>query len=68
MNTKFLRLKSVIELTGLSRSTIYLMMSEGRFPNSISIGSRAIAWTDNEVKEWIEHKINKSKIGLGENQ
>lgn len=58
---KLLRLNKVKEITGLSRSSLYQMMSKGQFPPSITIGSRAIAWTDVSVQEWIESRINASK-------
>ncbi len=58
---KLLRISAVQEITGLSRSTLYEMMNKGLFPQSISIGSRAIAWTDSSIQEWIESRINASK-------
>jgi len=58
---KFLRLADVKVITGLSRSSLYQMMRKGQFPPSISIGSRAIAWTDAAIQEWIESRINASK-------
>lgn len=38
MSHKIMRLPEVIEVTGLSRSTIYLRMNKGSFPLSISLG------------------------------
>lgn len=58
---KLIRIDQVKEITGLSRSTLYEMMNKGLFPQSISIGSRAIAWTDSSIQEWIESRINASK-------
>ena len=39
---KILRLRAAKELTGLSRSSIYLMMRAGTFPKNISLGARAV--------------------------
>jgi len=47
---KLIRLKEVISITGLGRSSIYKFMEEGRFPMSISLGERAIAWEVSEVE------------------
>lgn len=58
---RLLRLSDVKNITGLSRSSLYQMMNKGSFPKSINIGSRAIAWTDASVQEWIESRINASK-------
>ena len=58
MEMKILRLPKVIEITGLSRSTIYLRMSEGSFPKKIDLGGRAIGWVSSEINQWIEEKIS----------
>lgn len=48
-----LRLPAVKAKTGLSRSSIYSFMFEGRFPEAIPIGVRAIGWLEREVDAWI---------------
>ena len=53
MPDKLLRLPAVMELTGLGRSTIYRMMSEGDFPKPIKLGQRAIAWPADTIRDWI---------------
>lgn len=54
MSDKFLRLPQVIEMTGLSRSTIYLRMNEGTFPCSYKIGEYAVAWLESDIEGWIK--------------
>ena len=54
MNKKFLRLSSVREITGLSRSTIYLMMRDGVFPKNILLGARSVGWLEDDIEAWIE--------------
>ena len=49
MTHTILRLPAVKACTGLSRSSIYLRISEGRFPKSVSLGSRAVGWPAHEV-------------------
>ena len=49
MSTTILRLPAVKARTGLSRSTIYLRISDGRFPKPISLGGRAVGWIDAEI-------------------
>ena len=61
MEYKIIRLNEVKVITGLSRSTIYLRMAEGKFPQQISLGSRAVGWINSEVIDWIEHRINESR-------
>ena len=62
MEQKILRLPQVKEITGLSRSTIYLRMSEGAFPKHISLGSRAVGWLNSEVIDWMEQRILESRV------
>lgn len=54
---KFLRLKEVMTLTALSRSSIYKFMAEERFPQTLSLGDRAVAWLESEIEEWMEEKL-----------
>lgn len=52
-----IRRKTVEKITGLSRSSIYSMMSEGTFPKQIKIGRRAVAWRQDNIENWINEKI-----------
>lgn len=61
MSKKFIRLPEVKNKTGLSRSSIYLRMSNGEFPQSISLGGRAIGWLESDVNQWLEQCITTSK-------
>ncbi|GAB1621407.1 AlpA family transcriptional regulator [Agarivorans albus] len=61
MSNKIMRLPEVIEKTGLSRSTIYLRMSHGQFPKSISLGERAIGWVEKDIDLWVLTCISASK-------
>ena len=61
MSHIILRLPSVIERTGLSRSTIYLMMSKNKFPLPISLGDRAVGWLEEDINRWIEQRIGSSR-------
>jgi len=56
---RLIRLKEVIHLTGLGRSTIYKFMASGNFPDSVSLGARAVAWDERQIKAWILEKIAK---------
>lgn len=56
-----LRLPAVKARTGLSRSTIYLYVSEGTFPKPVQLGPRAVAWIESEIAEWIQARVEKSR-------
>ena len=53
---KILRLPQVVEMIGLSRSSIYRLMSLGLFPQSIRIGISAIGWIESEIGLWITER------------
>jgi prophage regulatory protein len=36
-------------------------MAEGKFPQQISLGSRAVGWINSEVIDWIELRISESR-------
>jgi prophage regulatory protein len=49
-----IRVPRVLELTGVSKSTLYTMMRQGRFPNSIKLpGGRVVAWRVSTIKAWL---------------
>jgi prophage regulatory protein len=48
----FLRLPSVMRVTGLGRSTIYRLMAEGQFPRPVLLASRAVAWRRADIDGW----------------
>lgn len=56
---KIMRLNEVIVQTGLSRSTIYVRITEGSFPKSISLGGNAVGWVEKEIIDWILQKIDE---------
>ncbi|MGQ3890717.1 helix-turn-helix transcriptional regulator [Legionella sp. CNM-4043-24] len=66
MVTNILRLPAVKSRTGLSRSTIYLRMSKGDFPSSISLGDRAVGWIEAEITDWLEKHIKESRKSVQE--
>jgi len=66
---RFIRLPEVLTRTGYGRTTIYRKMEDGSFPRSVKLGgppidpnvfdSRAIAWIEDEVEQWIESRIDE---------
>jgi prophage regulatory protein len=54
---RIIKLKEVMDCTGLGRSSIYKQISNGKFPKSVSLGDRAVGWVDSEIEEWILSRI-----------
>jgi prophage regulatory protein len=61
MPRKILRLPIVLDRTGLSRSTVYQRVTEGRFTRPVSLGARAVGWIETEIEEWIARQIEVSR-------
>lgn len=61
MVTTILRLPAVKNRTGLSRSTIYLRISQDTFPKPVSLGARAVGWVESEIQEWLQRQIETSR-------
>lgn len=51
---KLLRLKSVEELTGLKKSSIYAGMraTPPTFPHCVRLSVRAVAWRESDIAAW----------------
>ena len=66
---RFIRLPEVMSRTGYGRTSIYRKMEDGSFPKSVKLGgppldpsvfdSRAIAWIEDEVDNWIQSRIDE---------
>ena len=66
---RLIRLPEVLSRTGYGRTSIYRKMEEGTFPRSVKLGgppidprvfdSRAVAWIEDEVEQWIESRIEE---------
>lgn len=62
MQNAILRLPEVIKVTGRSRSSIYAGIKDGSFVQPIKIGRRSIGFLEAEVSEWLETKIQESRL------
>ncbi|MFN3288890.1 MAG: helix-turn-helix transcriptional regulator [Acinetobacter sp.] len=62
---QILNIKQLIEITGLSRATIYSLLDpkskyyDTHFPKQINITTHRVGWIAKEVNDWIELKINQ---------
>ncbi len=54
MSDRILRLKAVLDKTGLSRSSLYRKIAEGSFPRQLKISVQSSGWRESAVDRWIE--------------
>jgi prophage regulatory protein len=50
----FLRMPTVMRMTGLGRSTIYRLIADRKFPSPVRLGPRAVAWRRADLDLWSE--------------
>lgn len=50
---RILRLSTVLDLTGLSRSTLYRKIQTGSFPRQVAISTRCAGWRESAIKRWM---------------
>ncbi len=58
--TKILRMKQVVERTGICRAMVYRLQRLGQFPQSIKLSERATGWLEHDVDAWIESRISQT--------
>lgn len=61
MSNNLIRLPEVQRRTGYSKAWIYRLISQKRFPSTVKIGTRAIAFVESEIDEWINQRIAESR-------
>jgi len=56
---RLIRIREVIRLIGISKSYIYQLVSQGKFPKPVTLvpGGKSVAWLESEVLEWIDSRI-----------
>lgn len=69
-----IRLKGVISLTQLSRSTIYDKLNpkspryDASFPAKVPLGARAIGWYEAEICNWLESQRSNAVLEQSEGE
>jgi len=49
---KLLRIRQVIQITGLSRMTIYRLELAGKFPKRRQLSENSVAWLEADISQW----------------
>lgn len=54
---RILRINTVLERTGLTRSTLYRKINDGTFPRQVAISSRCAGWRESAVNAWMRNPM-----------
>jgi prophage regulatory protein len=58
---RMIKLPEVMSMTGLSRSSIYLLIKKGNFPSQIKLSTRSSGWLWREINGWLESRPRGSQ-------
>ena len=50
---RILRIRTVLQRTGLTRSTLYRKISDGSFPRQVPISVHGAGWRESAINRWI---------------
>jgi prophage regulatory protein len=53
---RLLRIRQVMQATGLSRMTIYRLELAGKFPQRRLLSENSVAWLDTEIEQWVDSR------------
>ena len=57
-----LRRKEVETRTGLKRSKLYQLMTQGTFPAQVKLGAgSSVAWVESDIEDWVQRQINNGR-------
>lgn len=62
MSQAIRRLTATMARTGMSRTSIYKAIQEGRFPRPVSLGARAVGWLESDIVAWIESRPKATRV------
>jgi prophage regulatory protein len=55
---RIIRLRTVLDRTGLSRSTVYRKIAEGTFPSQVRISVHGAGWRESAINRWIADPVS----------
>lgn len=61
---RILKLKEVLNRTGLGKTTLYMLIKSADFPKQVPLGLRAVGWLEKEVDSWIIKRIEARNNAL----
>lgn len=60
---RIIRLPEVTRRTSLSRSTVFRLIQQKRFPASIALTARCRGWFESEVEQWLAERPTTASQG-----
>jgi prophage regulatory protein len=61
MTERLIRIRDVMERTGLSRTVLYRKIQHNDFPQPVRITIRCVGWLESEINAWVNQRIEGSR-------
>ena len=58
---RMLRVKEVLEILGVGKTTLYEMIKDGRLSKPLRIGKRAVGWPSTDIDAYLESQPRRRK-------
>lgn len=62
LRDRLLRLPECEAMTGLKKSSIYMLMKRGEFPRCVQLTARCVAWPESRVLQFVQDRIAASNV------
>ncbi len=57
-----IRVREVMERTGLSRTVLYRKVKHKDFPPPVRLTARCVGWLESEIDEWVNQRIRTTRF------
>ena len=62
---RMIRIRELVALTGLSRSTVLRLEGAGLFPRRKKLAAFAVGWSHADIQTWISERVSVGDPALG---
>lgn len=59
---KLLKRPEVLDRIGIRSTKLYQMVRSGQFPKPVRLSSKAHAWPEHEIDEWIQARMAEREV------
>lgn len=56
MEDRYIRIKELISMLGISRGTFYRLLKENKFPRQIKLTEHTSVWRLSEINNWVTER------------
>lgn len=56
---RLMRIREVLQLSGLSRATLYREIKSHAFPAPVKLSLRSVGWLQDDVTQWLQARVSQ---------